>query len=111
MTVCKQNIFDEITGQYTTIDNREFLRCVQLQLEFIRNRARDLIIEVAPEYKQRNAALGLLSDTEIVEIKNNIQTIRNISNEKENNITSVVWDGTEETRAAACDAVQAVRWE
>lgn len=111
MKFIKERIYDELLGDYIVRDERIFSDCVEFELKRIRNHAKELILAAVPEYKQRNAALGLLSDAEITEIKNNIQTIRNISNEKENDITSVVWNGTEETRAAACDAVQAVRWE
>ena len=73
--------------------------------------AKELILAAAPEYKQRNAALGLLDQTETDVMKQAIQDIRAISNSKEAEILAVVWDGTEPTRAAACDAVQAVRWD
>jgi len=111
MTFIKQVIYDEETGQSYTIDERVFDFCLNNQLQTIRNRAKDLILEGAPEYKQRNAALGLLSDAEANAIRAHIESIRIISNQKETEILSVVWDGTEETRSAACDAVQAVRWE
>jgi len=111
MTFIKQVIYDEETGQSYTIDERVFDFCLNNQLQTIRNRAKDLILEGAPEYKQRNAALGLLSDAEANAIRAHIESIRIISNQKETEILSVVWDGTEETRAVACDAVQAVCWE
>jgi len=111
MTFIKQVIYDEETGQSYTIDERVFDFCLNNQLQTIRNRAKDLILEGAPEYKQRNAALGLLSDAEANAIRAHIESIRTISNQKETEILAVIWDGQESTRAAACDAVQAVRWD
>ena len=107
MRECTTNL----DGTETCIDTRVFSQIKTLQLEYIRETAKQLIFAVAPEYKQRNAALGLLSLEETEEIKNHIQTIRTISNQKETEILSVTWDGTEETRSAACNAVQAVRWD
>ena len=79
-------------------------------LKIIKDTAKEKILEVAPEYKQRNAALGLLSPEETQQIKDDIQAIRTISNNLEQQISSVVWDGQESTRPAACDAVQNLRW-
>lgn len=109
-THLKEQIFHEDTGQYEFIDQRNFQFCVEYQLKVIREIAKEKIIEVAPEYKQRNAALGLLTNQETENIKTSIQNIRNISNSLEQQILSVVWDGTEENRPTACDAVQNVRW-
>ncbi len=95
-------------GSTTIVDPRVFSECVTFKLNNIRERAKELILEVAPEYKQRNAALGLLSPEETDAIKNHIQTIRTASNIKEAEIAAVQWDGTEETRASACDAVLAI---
>ena len=106
-----ETIYNEKTGETTVIDHRDFYYCVKKQLDYIRNIAKELILEIAPEFKQRNAALGLLTPEEIDEIKNNIQIIRNISNQKEAEILAVIWDGTEATRPTACDAVQAIRWD
>ena len=111
MTISKEQIFDEETKTYSYRDERVFSMCVDHQLKTIREHAKELILEVAPEYKQRNAALGLLDQTETDAIKQAIQSIRAISNSKEAEILAVVWDGTEPTRSAACDAVQAVRWD
>jgi len=111
MDVMIHTIYDEDTGETVIIDKRHFYRCVDHQLQIIREQAKTLILEAAPEYKQRNAALGLLSSEEIEEIKTKIQNIRTVSNQKEQEILSVVWDGTENTRPAACDAVQSVRWD
>jgi len=53
----------------------------------------------------------LLSDAEANAIRAHIESIRTISNQKEAEILVVIWDGQESTRAAACDAVQNVRWD
>ena len=111
MTISKHLIHNEGTGQVYEIDERIFSACVTHQLKVIREHAKELILEVAPEYKQRNAALGLLTQQEIDDMKTEIQNIRTISNQKEAQILAVVWNGTEATRPAACDAVQNVRWD
>lgn len=110
MSVFKETTFDEQLGEYVINDQRVFSECVDFQLKQIRQKARDLILENAPEYKQRNAALGLLSAQEEQQVKDAIQEIRTISNSLEQQILSVSWDGQESSRAAACDAVQNVRW-
>jgi hypothetical protein len=111
MTISVEYIHDNQTGQTIVIDNRIFFRCVENQLQTIREYAKELILASAPEYKQRNAALGLLSDAEANAIRAHIESIRTISNQKEAEILAVIWDGQESTRAAACDAVQNVRWD
>lgn len=111
MTISKVQYYNEATGEYTYEDERIFAMCRDHQLYVIRERAKELILAAAPEYKQRNAALGLLTQQEIDDMKTQIQNIRTISNQKEGEILAVIWDGNESTRPAACDAVQAVRWD
>ena len=111
MNHIKVQIFNEETGQYEFVDERNFAFCVDHQLKSIRETAKERILAVAPEHKQRNAALGLLDPAEAQALKDAIQTIRTQSNLYESQILSVVWDGQESTRPAACDAVQAVRWQ
>ena len=111
MNFIKEIVFDEALGDYVVNDQRVFSDCVVFQLKQIRRIAMEQILEVAPDYKQRNAAMGLLDPVEAQALKDAIQTIRAKSNAYEATINSVVWDGQESTRAAACDAVQAVRWE
>ena len=108
MKYYKESIWDEQTSSYIFIDNRVFSDCVNHQLSVIREKAKELILEITPEFKQRNAALGLLSESETNTIKTNIQTIRILSNQKENEILNIVWDGTEETRSQVCDLVQSI---
>ena len=105
-----ETIVDSKTGQITVVDRRIFQDCVDFQLQELKRIASEKILEVAPEYKQRNAALGLLTEEEVEELKNHIQTIRNQSNIMEQQIKSITWDGTEETRSSACDAVQSIFW-
>jgi len=106
MKIYIENIWDELSKSNIIIDERLFSDCVSFQLQEIRKTAMEKILIAVPEYKQRNAALGLLSTEETEEIKQKIQQIRIISNQLESGINSVVWDGTEETRPLACDAVQ-----
>ena len=110
MRIIKEITFDEQLGDYIVNDQRLFSDCVEFQLKQIRRRAMDEILNVAPDYKQRNAALGLLSEIENQQLKDNIQQIRNISNSLEQQILSITWDGTEETRPSVCDAVQNIGW-
>ena len=109
MNFSKEYIYNQ-DGQLTIVDERNFNDCKNQQLKYIKEKAMELIITAVPEYKQRNAALGLLSDEESQQIKNTIQNYRNISNSLEQQILTVIWDGTEETRAAACDAIQSGTW-
>ena len=106
----KEQIFNEVTGQYEFIDERNFQFCVEYQLKVIRETAKEKIIKGAPDHKQRNAALGLLSDDETNQLKTLINSIRAISNSLEQQILNVSWDGDESTRSIACDLVQNVRW-
>jgi hypothetical protein len=110
MTISKEQIMNNETGEYIIVDNRIFSMCVDAQLKLIRDLAMEKILSIAPEYKQRNAALGLLSDTETQQIKDSIQYVRNISNSLEQQILAIIWDGTEENRISACDAVQYICW-
>jgi hypothetical protein len=111
MIFCKQVIYREDTKETIIIDERVFSHCVENQLKIIREKAKELILEIAPEHKQRNAALGLLSQEETEQLKTSIQNIRNTSNQKEQEILSVIWDGTEQNRPIACDSVQKIRWD
>lgn len=110
LNISYEQIYDEQTHQYVIIDNRVFADCVTVQLDAIRQRAAELILEKAPLFKQQNASLGLLSAEETEFIVGHIQSIRETSNAYETEILQITWDGTEETRIAACDAVQSIRW-
>lgn len=104
-------VYTNPDGTTTMVDQREFYSLKTYQLNYIRERAKELILEQAPDYKQRNAALGLLSDAEANAIRASIQQIRTISNQKEAAIEAITWDGNPATRAAACDAIEAIYWE
>ena len=110
MKIYIENIWDELSKSNIIIDERLFSDCVSFQLQEIRKTAMEKILIAVPEYKQRNAALGLLSAQEEQQVKDAIQEIRTISNSLEQQILSVSWDGQESSRAAACDAVQNIRW-
>jgi hypothetical protein len=103
-------IITNLDGSITEIDERVFSLVKENQLNAVRSRAMELILDFAPEYKQRNAALGLLSQQETDAIKNHIQTIRTQSNQKEAAIEAITWNGQESTRKAACDAVAEIYW-
>ena len=107
MELNKHYIYNE-NGEITIIDNRNFLDCKMFQLKYLQETAMKKILAAVPEYKQRNAALGLLTVEENEEIKTFIQNVRNECNLLEEQVNSIVWDGQEETRAAACDAIQSI---
>lgn len=108
MKITSSHIFNG-DGSITITDGRDFFDCKTFALQQIKKQAMEKIYEIAPDFKQRNAALGLLSQQETDEIKNHIENIRNASNIKEAEIMAIEWDGTEETRSAACDAVLNIR--
>ena len=110
MQISTETITDSQTGESFTIDNRNFNDCVAYQIQYLKDKASSIILEYAPEYKQRNAALGLLSEEETNEIKTHIQNIRSIYNSLEQQILAITWDGTEENRPTVCDAVQNIKW-
>lgn len=101
----------DLNGIETCIDYRVFSQLKEYQLNYIRERAKQLILAVAPDHKQRNAALGLLSAEETQTIKDRIQSIRTISNQKEAQIEAVIWNGNPETHAIACDEIETIIWE
>ena len=98
-------------GSTTLVDQREFYAYKAYYLNYIHERAHDLIIAVAPEYKQRNAALGLLTTEEADSIKTHIQNVRAISNQKETQLEAITWDGDPATHAAACDLIETITWD
>jgi len=97
-------------GQITVIDNRVFSSVVESQISAIKSSASEEILSRYPNYKQSNAALGILDSAEENEIKDRINEIRTYSNTLENQVRAVVWDGTQKNRVKACDDVQAVQW-
>ena len=107
-------IFREINhaldGTVEIVDDRDFASVKAFQLASIRGEARRRILALAPEYRQMNAALGLLPPAEAAALKAHIDQVRTQSNTLEGQVEAVTWDGQESSRAAACDAVQAVIW-
>lgn len=100
----------DLNGIETCIDYRVFSQLKQYQLEYIKEQAKQSILNVVPDYKQRNAALGLLSAEETQTIKDHIQSVRNISNQKEAQIQAITWNGNPQTHAAACDQIESIIW-
>jgi len=70
------------------IDTRTVAGQKAARIQQIKDAAKAEILDKYPEYKQRNALLGLLSDAEIEEIKVGIQDIRTQASDKENLINS-----------------------
>jgi len=103
--------YTNLDGSTTIVDQREFYSWKQYQLDTIRQKAKELILEHAPDFKQRNAALGLLTDAEANAIRAHIQSVRTVSNQKEAQIEAITWDGDPATHAAACDAIEAINWD
>ena len=97
-------------GSVRVIDDRRYLDVVAWQIESVKQQARDQILAAAPEHRQRNAALGLLTVAETDVIVSAISMARNKSAELQRAIAAVRWNGQEESRSAACDAVQRVTW-
>lgn len=105
-----REVYSNLDGTVEVIDDRDFAGVKEFQLAAIRAEARRRILAQAPEYRQMNAALGLLPPAEAAALKTHIDQVRAQSNLLEQQIEAVTWDGQESTRAAACDAVQAVVW-
>lgn len=97
-------------GETVVVDNRIFSAVVENQIAFIKKSASNEILSKYPEYKQANAALGILDTEEENEIKDRINEIRTYSNTLEDQVNAVVWNGTEKDRVRACDMVQAIEW-
>jgi hypothetical protein len=93
------------------IDEREFEAVREHRLRQIRKRAARLIEEAVPDFKQRNIAMGIISGSEKTALLSQINAIRDYCNGLEDEINAVTWDGKAGTRAAACDAIEAVSWQ
>lgn len=110
MTIAKQYLY-ALDGSVTAVDTRVFADCVVFQLACARTRASEVIFAVAPPHTQSNAALGLLSSDESVELRQHIWRTREHYAVLKARILSVTWDGNEASRAHACDCVMACCWE
>ena len=97
-------------GTVTSSDTRYFPDVVAVAILGIKKAAEEEILSRYPEYKQRNLGMGILSREEETEMRLGIDAIIAYSHELEAQVNAVTWDGTEETRAATCDAVQTIYW-
>lgn len=102
--------YTDENGNQTVVDGRIFSSVVEKQINMIKLAARDEILTRYPEFKQRNAALGILTAEEENNIKRGIESIRNYANLLELRVYDVVWNGTEQDRKRACDEVQKIYW-
>lgn len=92
------------------IDHRKFADLVEFQLAHFKTMATEEILAFAPEHKQRNAALGVLSQSETQEIKEKINDVLEHYNNRKTLVNMVSWDGSDATHAESCDKVQAIVW-
>ena len=97
-------------GTVVIVDNRVFSAVVENQINSIKESTKNEILSKYPEYKQRNAAMGILSTEEELQIKRGIESIRNYSDILEQQVYSIVWNGAEKDRKRACDEVQSIYW-
>lgn len=98
-------------GSVQVTDNRDFAACRDAAMDRLRTDCEAAILAAAPDYRQRNAALGLLSAEETAQVRDAIDACRAEYERCKSLILAIQWDGTEATRAACCDAVQAVRYD
>jgi len=92
------------------IDRRRFADLVEFQLSHFKTMATEEILAFAPEHKQRNAALGILSQNETQEIKEKINDVIEHYNNCKALVNMVSWDGSDVTHAESCDRIQAILW-
>lgn len=104
-------IISDSYGNIVIIDNRVFNLVKETQVQSIKDSAKEEILNRYPEFKQRNLAMGILTAEEEREIRHGIESIRIYAHSLEDAVNAVSWDGNEETRAAACDAVQSISWD
>jgi len=97
-------------GSVTVVDARTVSACKVRQLALVRQACAEWILAAAPDYRQRNAALGVLDENEAEAVRTVVMAGREHCAELEAAIDAVAWNGQESTRKAACDAVQAIHW-
>jgi len=73
--------------------------------------ASEYLAVVAPNHKQQNAALGLLTSAETTQIKAAIQMVRDAVDVSESALLAITWNGHEATRAQACDKLETISLE
>lgn len=100
-------------GSTTVLDQRTPTQSAAAVLRLMRERCEREILALAPDYRQRNAALGLLSQEETQFVKDAINGPRARLAAIEAQLAALVdgWDELEATRAAVCDAIEAIGWE
>lgn len=97
-------------GTISVVDNRNFYAIKAFSINQIKESAKEEITNRYPEFKQRNLAMGILTAEEEREIRHGIESIRIYAHNLEDAVNAITWDGNEETRAAACDAIQSISW-
>lgn len=105
-----KDIYTDTNGIVHELDNRIFSDVVNFKIQKLKEDANKEILKFCPEFKQRNAALGILSTEETLFIKNTIERVRIKCHQLEQQVHSISWDGRESTRAKACDDVFNVQW-
>lgn len=108
MSTLREITLDAATGVVTTTDARTVEACREGAIALLDALATSAILLEAPEHKQRNAALGLLSQVEADAIRSSITTWRARFAGARASIEAVAWDGQESTRAACCDYIQSI---
>jgi len=94
-------------GTVTIEDDRRFDITQSEQMQRLREACTASILQVAPEHTQRNAALGIVPAQPVADA---ITLRRDHFHSLQTQLMSVVWDGQETTRSAACDALEAIQW-
>lgn len=97
-------------GTFVIIDDRNVEDCKLYKHNELRKEAMKTILEVAPDFKQRNAALGLLSAEETNIIVTHIKNIREQCDDLLNAVDNISWDGNESTRSQVCDMIMNINF-
>ena len=101
--------FINVDGQVTEQDDRTVEACAAFQVAMLKEACQRAILADVPDYKQRNAALGLLSEQEEAFVRAAITLCRNRCAALEAQVAAIAADHGL-TRTQACDAIQAVLW-
>lgn len=104
-----ETIFHE-DGTIERIDNRTVEACRSAAILRLKQQCEKTILENAPDYKQRNAALGLLDSKETNDIIDCIQQNRQKYEQLKQQVNNIIWDGTENNRVTCCDQINNINW-
>jgi hypothetical protein len=104
-----ETIFHE-DGTIEHIDNRTVEACRNAAIIRLKGGCQKAILENAPDYKQRNAALGLLDSEETNTIIQCVQQNRQRYEQLKQQVNSIIWDGTESNRIVCCDELNNINW-